>query len=56
MFVQIVITRTDAGDFKITFFDETGVVLVERMTDIGLSDTIYTWLQELRVPNNDIPR
>jgi len=50
MFVQIVITKTEAGSFKITYFDEGGVVHTERMTDQQIADTIFTSLQNLRTP------
>ena len=57
MFVQIVITkpRPDAR-FKVTFFDEKGVVFVEHMTDFQISQTIFTSLQNLRAPNNGLSR
>jgi hypothetical protein len=56
MFVQIVITKSETGTFKLVFFDEGGVVFTERMTDQQIADTIFTSLQNLRAPNIDLPR
>jgi len=51
MFLQIVITKVGDDTYKVTFHDEKEVVFVERMTAKEVTETIFTSLQNLRVPD-----